>query len=337
MSSCAFIYRQNRGTTRRDRFPFLLPPAQRAPQSVQGEINGAMLIKVRCPGTGAKCPKGYGGIHGKTSPGKLRLSRSIRLGVSRKLEISPDAATGSTNASFPNWCKPIVVNVDGRTPTNRPICSEMGPQSGTRTKADLPLICRQIVLTTPTSFPGTVRLSLSWFRKIIRKDPVLREDDLLSCARNKRGALNPARNVCYAKNPGKQLSHSGCIKLSSFLHNPCRLTPAGVFLVPGNPTPKTNKIPLQGKSGRCRGLAYSLHILAQECIIMQKASCMKNGETQKSEKFPPKTWHRRPGHAPGHEARIHNHNHNHNHNHTPPVQGTHPCGKGERVTQLKRG
>ena len=254
MLNYVLIYRQNRGTTRRDRFPFLLPPAQRAPQSVQGEINGAMLIKVRCPGTGAKCPKGYGGIHGKTSPGKLRLSRSIRLGVLRKLEIFPDVVTGSTNASFPNWCNRTRGNVDGRTPTNRPICSEMGPQSGTRTKADLPLICRQIVLTTPTSFPGTVRLSLSWFRKIIRKDPVLREDDLLSCARNKRGALNPARNVCYARNHEKQLSHSGCIKLFSFLHNPCRLTPAGVFLVPGNTIPKTDKRRSQGNFGRSRGM-----------------------------------------------------------------------------------
>ena len=284
--NCAFIYRQDRGTTRRGRFPSLRLPVQRAQQSVREGINGAMQKRGRCLGTGAKCPKGSGEIPGKISPGKLRLSPSIRLGDLHRPETFPDVVTGSTNASLPNWCNRTRGNVDGRIPINPRRNSEMGKQSGKQIKTDLPSICRQIVLTTPINFPGTVRLSLSWFRKIIRKDPVLREDDLLSCARNKRGALNPARNVCYARNHGKQLSHSGCIKkLSSFLHNPRTASRARVFLIPGNTTPKTDKIPLQGKSGRSRGDAYSLHILAQECIIMQKASCMKNGETQNFEKF----------------------------------------------------
>ena len=52
------------------------------------------------------------------------------------------------------------------------------------------------------------------------------------------------------------------IKLSSFLHNPCRLTPAGVSFTPDRIPPEPDKIPLQGKCGRPGGLAYSLHILA---------------------------------------------------------------------------
>jgi len=324
MSSYAFTYRQNHETTRRGPSPFLLPPGQHAQQSVQGEINGAMLIKVHCPGIGTRYQAGSGGIHGKTSPGKLRLFLSIKLGVSRKLEISPDAETGSTSASFPNWCKPIVVNVDGRTPTSHHICLEMGPQSGKQIKADLPLIYRRIVLTMPTNFPGTVPPSSSLFRQIIRKDPVLRKVVRSLSARNKRSALNPARNVCYARNHEKQLSHSGCINLFSFLHNPCRLTPAGVFLVPGNTTPKTDKIPLQGKSGRSRRDAYSLHILAYLMHFYASDDFFGKMKTQNFEKISEKN----------RNFRTHTHTHTRTHphtHHTPyPRQGS-SWGRGARV------
>ena len=104
------------------------------------------------------------------------------------------------------------------------------------------------------------------------------------------------------------------IKLSSFLHNPHTAYRVGVFLVPGNTTPKTDKIPLQGKSGRSKGDAYSLHILAYLMHFYASDNFFGKMKTQNFEKISEKN------------RNFRTHAHTHTHAHTPYT--THPTRLG---------
>ena len=117
------------------------------------------------------------------------------------------------------------------------------------------------------------------------------------------------------------------IKLSSFLHNPHTVGRVGVFLVPGNTTPKTNKRRSRGKSGRSKGDAYSLHILAYLMHFYASDDFFGKMKTQNFEKFAPKNRNFRT------HAHTHTRTHPHTH-HTPyPRQGS-SGGRGPMVQTM---